>query len=379
MRYSIADLLNQGYHFMLRTLTAVRAALPLLVALVAASCDKTDPLSLPSETGPVASGADSTAPADSLATEAALPADSAAPADTLALTDSLTPDLAVSYSGVPFGPYGLYATVTGFEWGPAPMTASLDNTFANSIVQRINAARLKRHRLVLAMTGGQSREYTTNGKFDLGKWKARMNTFNTSTIKQAVAAAVADGTVIGNKLIDEPETPKWGGAVTKPMIDAMASYVKNMFPTLPVGVAYGAPGFRWRASEHYRVVDWVVSQYQWSFNQGGITAWRDEVLRWARAEGVTPGFSLNIMDGGINDKVGSWDCAGTGGKGTIAQRCRMTADQVRSWGRAIGPSGCVMLMWRYDDAFMSKSANQAAFRDVASLLNSSPRRSCRRP
>jgi hypothetical protein len=38
-----------------------------------------------------------------------------------------------------------------------------------------------------------------------------------------------------------------------------------------------------------------------------------------------------------------------------------------------------MQMWRYDDAFMSKSTNQSAFRDVASLLNSKPRRSCKRP
>jgi hypothetical protein len=38
-----------------------------------------------------------------------------------------------------------------------------------------------------------------------------------------------------------------------------------------------------------------------------------------------------------------------------------------------------MVMWQYDAAFMSKSANQSAFRDVASLLGSKPRRSCRRP
>ena len=57
----------------------------------------------------------------------------------------------------------------------------------------------------------------------------------------------------------------------------------------------------------------------------------------------------------------------------------MTADQVRTWGRAIGPYGCFMLMWQYEDAFMSKTANQSAFRDVASLLATKARRSCRRP
>src|SRR5947207_2491810 len=55
-----------GIHFMRRMLSAARAALPLFAALVAASCDKTNPPSSPDETAPVASGADSTAPADTL-------------------------------------------------------------------------------------------------------------------------------------------------------------------------------------------------------------------------------------------------------------------------------------------------------------------------
>lgn len=346
---------------MQRRFLAVRAGLPLVAALLAASCNQPDSPSAPDETVPQVAGADSAPSADSLAT--------ANPLDTAALTGS----------GIAFGPYSLYANVTEFSWGPAPFSASLDNTFAGSIVRRINAARQQRHRLIMAMTGGNTSEYLTNGKFDLGKWKARMNTFNTAEIRKAVADAVADGTIVGNKIIDEPETPKWGGVLTKPMIDDMARYVKNMFPTLPVGVAQGAPGFRWRSWEHYKVVDWVSFQYQWSFNSGGIASWRDQVLSWARAEGVTPAFGLNILDGGINDRTGTWDCAGTGGKGTIAGRCRMTADQVRTWGQAVGPSGCAMTMWRYDDAFMSKTANQSAFRDVASLLSSKPRRSCRRP
>ena len=334
---------------------AVHSALPLLVALLSTACGEADLPSAPEQTP--------------------LPP----AADTPASADTLTQDDAVTYAGIPFGSQGLFAGVTDFEWGPAPFTMSLDNTFAASIVKRIDAARQRRIRLVLSMTGGLVSEYSTGGKFDLGKWKARMNTFNTATIKKAVADAVADGTVVGNKLIDEPESSKWGGVPTKAMVDQMAAHVKSMFPTLPVGVVLGAPGFRWRTSERYKVVDWAMVQYRWSYNQGGITAWRDAVVSWARAEGVTPAFSLNVMDGGIKDTQGTWDCAGTGGKGLTAPNCRMTADQVRSWGQAIGPSGCARLLWKYDDAFMAKSTNQTAFRDVASLLNSKSGRSCRRP
>jgi hypothetical protein len=345
---------------MRRTFIAVRASLPLVAALVAASCSQTDSPSAPEATAPETTAPDSPTALDTLAT-----ADSGATAS-------------LSYSGIAFGPYGLYSTVTEFEPNASPFTGSIGNSFANSIVQRIAAARQQRHRLVLSMTGG-SNEYITSGKFDLGKWKARMNTFNTATIKKAVADAVADGTVVGNKLIDEPETPKWGGVLTKPMLDGMATYAKNMFPTLPVGVAYGTRGYQWRTNEQYRVVDWTLSQYMWVVTKGNVTAWRDAVLSRARADGVTPVFSLNLLDGGYQDTSGAWDCPNTGGKGTFNRYCRMTADQVRSWGQALGPYGCVMLAWRYDDAFMARSTNQSAFRDVSSMLNSKPRRSCKRP
>lgn len=354
-----------------------RSALALLAVLAGASCDKTNTVTAPIDT-PAAVDGDSTAAGDST-TASDSTAGVGTTGDTVALADSLaTASATSSYSGLPYGPIGLWAG-KDFEWGPGPFTSSQDNTYANMIVDRINTARLKKQRLVLAMTGGPSTDFTTGGKFDFGKWKNRMNTFKTTTIKNAVAAAVADGTIIGNTMIDEPETPKWGGVVTKSLIDQMATYVKNIFPTLPVGINQGGGSYKWRTGERYHVLDYVLNQYMWSVTSGNIGTWRDAVVSRARIDGVTPAFSLNLLNGGVRDQSGTWDCPGTGGKGTRYPNCRMTASQVSSWGRAIGPSGCFMIMWRYDDAFMSKSANQTAFRDVASLLATKSRRSCRRP
>ena len=320
---------------------AARAALLLVVALHAASCGETDPISS-MEVGPPA-------------------------------------DPAVSYTGIPYGPYDLWETTTTLQWGPGPFTASHDNGFLpTTLAQRIAAARQKGMRLVLAMTGGPN-SVITNDKFDLAKWKARIDRLNTSAIKAAVADGVADGTIVGNKLMDEPENERWGGVPTKAMIDEMATYAKRIFPTLPMGVGHSASGFKWRAADRYRVLDWVVVQYASHYNNGDVITWRDQVLGFARNNGVRPAFSLNIMNGGFRDMTGAWDCPSTGGKGTRTTYCRMTAHQVRTYGRAIGPSGCVLLMWRYDDAFMAKATNQSAFSDVASLLNSKPRPSCRRP
>lgn len=327
---------------------ALRAAVLLIVALHAASCGETDPPSSP---------------------EAAPP------------TDAPTPDPAVGYSGIPYGPVHLWANPTQLKWGPGPFTLSLDNAFfpnSKSLVQRIEAARRKRIRLVLAMTGGPN-SYSTDGKFDLVKWKARMNRLNTPAIRKAVADGVADGTIVANRLVDEPEHPKHGGALTKAMIDEMATYAKKIFPTLPMGIVHGAPGFKWRSGERYKVLDWASVQYVWDYNRGNVEAWRDQVLSFARNNGVTPMFSVNLLNGGVRDTRGAWDCPNMGGKGTRTSYCRMTPDQVRTYGRTIGPSGCALLMWRYDDAFMSKAANQSAFKDVASLLKSKPRRSCQRP
>ena len=143
------------------------------------------------------------------------------PTGVIPLDSSGTVLAAVTYAGIPFGPHALW-TLNKLEYGPAPFTASQNYISADTLILQINAARTKGHRLMLAMTGGLSTRYTTNGKFDMVKWKARMNAFNRSTLKTAVAAAVADGTLIGNLMIDEPETARWGNVLTKPMLDQMA-------------------------------------------------------------------------------------------------------------------------------------------------------------
>src|SRR5262249_40238064 len=146
-----------------------RCMLALLAVLVGASCSDTN-----SPDVPLGSSANSLP--DTLAAADTLTADSLGLADSTAV-DSMVPVVEnVSYSGMAYGAFGLWASATSFEWGPAPFTMSHDNTYANTIVARINSARQRRQRLVLAMTGGNSSSFKTNGKFDLSKWKRRMDT-----------------------------------------------------------------------------------------------------------------------------------------------------------------------------------------------------------
>jgi hypothetical protein len=232
------------------------------------------------------------------------------------------------------------------------------------------------------LTGGAPKQYSTNGAFDLAKWEARIDQYNTTPIRDAIAEGVADGTVLGNSLMDEPEHKNWGGVMTKPLLDTMAAYAKGYFPTLPMGPSHGPNGYYlWRPNERYRVVDYVLSQYNYWVTKGDAGAWRDEVLAQAKLDGIAVAFSMNILDGGQNAaRDGAWNCS-TGiaaGRGTRKPACRMTATQIRDWGMALGPAGCAMLMWRYDSLAMARADNVQAMRDVATALAKVPERGCTR-
>jgi hypothetical protein len=359
--------------------------LGLLVAILLAGCgsEKSHPLAA-SDPSDAPTADTSATPAPPGATDSLGPTDSLNTPDSL-IADSLgndplpPPGPPLAYTGLPFGPAHLW-TLSRLNWGPSPFTASQVYTEADSLILQINAARDQGQRLVVAMAGGESTDYTTEGEFDLTTWKNTMDTYNTPVIQAAVAAAVADGTLIGNVLIDEPETKQWGTHMTKALVDQMGAYVKAIFPTLPVGVNHGPPGYQWQATERYNVVDFVRYQYNWYITEGDVGAWRDAVLAQAKRDGVTPALSINVLNGGVKDKEGDWLCVdeGQAGVGTYWPNCRMTPDQVKSWGTALAPYGCFFFMWQYDDNYISNPANQEAFQAIADLAASLPARSCRR-
>jgi PKD repeat protein len=275
--------------------------------------------------------------------------------------------------GIPFGPAELWrgSTLTG---DPGLFTASSNYTDAASIVRQIETARAGRHKLVLNMTGGGHQGYKTAGKFDLAKWKAVMDTYDSPAIKAAVLAGVADGTVIMNSVMDEPNVVDWGGVMTKPLLDEMALYVKRMFPTLPVAVSVRHD---WRTHEHFRVVDAILTNYRW--NKGEVTSYRDAALAVAKNDGIAIAFALNVLDGGIlSYATKACPIPLTAGYGTYSPTCRMTAAQVKDWGRTLGVTGCALMMWKYNAQFMASPENRQAFKDIAATLADLPAKPCRR-
>lgn len=288
--------------------------------------------------------------------------------------------------GVPFGAFAGQVGSVESVGGRVPFSLSMEPFEASNIVSRIKQAQASGMHLMIAMTSGKHDKYKTGGVFDMSKWLAKMNTYNTPAIKATIAAAVADGTIIGNSVMDEPHNTStgngnsWGpaGTMTKARVDEMCGYVKQMFPTLPVGVVHDHKVFE--PTKSYRVCDFIVSQYAWRKTKGDIIKFRDDGLALARRDGIAIAFSMNLLGGGIPaSELGGCPTSRTGGPGLDDGNCKVTAAQIREWGEALGAAGCAMLMWRYDPGFFSRPDNVQAFRDVTAALAKAPARSCRRP
>jgi hypothetical protein len=289
--------------------------------------------------------------------------------------------------GVPFGASSLFNAGEIEKVGTSALNFGVDGVTASSIVDHIATARANKIKIMLNMTGGSHFNYMTppdySGSFDRAKWNAKMDTYNTAAIRDAVAKGVADGTIVGNSVMDEPHVcggengggNTWGpcGTMTKAEVDSMCGYVKKYFPTLPVGVAHHHKEFQ--PSISYKVCDFVITQY--SNRLGSVTDWRKSALDYGVRDRIKMLFSMNIINGGIQavrDAAHTWYCSPTttGGRGNRYPNCQMTADQVRTYAKTLGPYGCVMNMWRYDLEFMSKTDVQDAFDDVQAYLKTVP-------
>lgn len=281
-------------------------------------------------------------------------------------------------TGRPVGAFGMWEAQVMV--GPVPpMTLTIVTPNPAAVCSYISTARAKRTKLVLFFGGGSHADLKSSGKFDYAKWRSRLSSFNTSTNRSCVAAGVADGTVIGGPVLDEPEIADWGGVLTKPMLDAMAGFQKGIFPTLPAGVNHGMQGWNWRNTERYRVMDYANYQFNWNATRpgGDLAAWRTRVLNQAALDGVRPAFSLNVINGGQPSST----CPGSR-VGTRVGQCNMTPAQFESWGKTQLQGGCALLFWSYDlyqQPFFTLSANLTALRNIAAAAAVTPALSCRRP
>jgi PKD repeat protein len=316
--------------------------------------------------------------------------------------------------GIPFGAFNLYTSPTAFESG-GTAELNLDHSFVSSanFVTRLQNAATRGVKLILTIPGSSHSPWITNGLFDLVKWKAGVDAFATPANKTALETALLNGTVLGNSVMDEPNFADWGpkGTITKATLDEMAAYVRTKMQTttyFPQGVVVvhwwregSSSNTATQPRETYQVIDFIVDQYDWwqspngpgGGQSGNYTGWRTAALTAAARNGISIAFSMNILNGGIQDitepivqncpTTGDPLLVQTGGNGTRSPCCRYSPTQLETWGKHFGEAGGFLLMWRYDTQFFVTGSfnvdNQIAMGAIADHLATKPRKSLRRP
>lgn len=238
---------------------------------------------------------------------------------------------------LPFGPKQLPGSALGHPYPGGYINAGATRAVLTS---RLQAARAAGARVIVKLP--QSRELLTgrDGRFSLDRWKAdidRLRGFD-------FAPYVADGTVIGAELVNEPNDPaNWGGvALTKAEFDGAGAYAKSIWPTLPVG---GGRSDYLLALAPWAHIDFGHSQYH--MRKGDIDQWIARTVDESRRAGVALLLSLNYSAGGPDNRP-------------------LTADQLDRFYSALVrvPEACAVTGYVYDAAYL---ADPAVSRVMAAL------------
>lgn len=222
--------------------------------------------------------------------------------------------------GMPFGPWRLPDSL--FR---APYTATVLALHPHDAIARLEAARRARLKVIVILERSRRHHQNPDKSFSLPTWKKEIERFRGVDF----APYVADGTLLGHKLIDEPHDPSnWSGSpVPYSTIEAAAAFSKALWPTLATGVS-SPPTFL--ADARWTHLDWGFAQYR--PKKGEIGAWLANEVEASRRSGLGLVLSLNVLDGNGANRP-------------------MSAEELRRFGLVLAaePGACALTMWKYDD------------------------------
>lgn len=254
----------------------------------------------------------------------------------------------------------------------------LSGTSAGSLISEISRARARHKHLVIPVAGGSHQQYKVGGKFDDSTWARTVDAYGTPAIKAAIAAAVADGTIIGASVMDEPQqedkpgndNKSWGphGWMTKARVDRLCAYVKKTHPTLPTGVVHDQGVFE--PTVNYAKCDFIATQYRLS--KASVTAFRDEAMTFCKRSKIACIMMFNSLHGGAPSKT----CEKYGDDNPAGTLCPPTPAQVFDWAITLGSVGCALITWRYEAALFTQPDYAKQFKRAVDSLAQLPRRPC---
>jgi hypothetical protein len=264
--------------------------------------------------------------------------------------------------GIAFGPQQLPEHLFG-----AVYTGTVRIVSPRNAVSILEAARAARARVILNLSTTKASQ-DADGSFNLERWKARVDRFTRIDFEPYIA----DGTLLGHYLMDEPHSPNnWNGkAVPFSDIEEAARYSKARWPSMTTFVRTH-PDFLAGAPFTWAYVDAAWAQY--TARRGDVRAYLEENVASARSLRLGLVVGMNVLTGGSSD-------GGTRGsqEGTWA----MSASQIRAWGSILAaePYACAFSIWKYDKnnpAYLERPDVQAAMAEVSQIATNRPRASCR--
>jgi hypothetical protein len=276
--------------------------------------------------------------------------------------DPMVPAFSVSANrrGTQFGLWQLSWSQLNDTW-----TSLKKNTSPSDIRQNLESAQNKGSRVFIHLAGDPRYYKTSTGKFDLAKFKERLNKFKGVNL----GSYISDGTFAGHILFDEPNDPSnWGGrAIPYDQIEAAARYSKSLWPGLPTLVR-ARPTWLAKAGLTWRYLD--GGWFQYVSRYGSVTSVRDAEVRAAKNKGLKVVFGLNVINGGNGS---------SGMRGTKSGQYKMSASELLKYGNALigAPTSCGFLMWRYDGTYLGKTSIRSAMKELRYKAGNTATTTCR--
>ena len=266
-----------------------------------------------------------------------------------AVLDPGSPTTSAAFAGgIPIGFFAHPTTMFNDRYNGGHQVIS-----ENALLKELTEIKSRGGRVALSLAGAP-KYYLENGHFSFTKWKERINRYRGINF----SSFIADGTVIGNFMIDEPNDPaNWNGqAVSPAMLEEMGKYSKQLWPEMPTLIRV-EPNY---LGMNHKYVDAAWAQYL--YRRGDVDEYIRRNVADAQERGLALVVGMNVLKGG--------NPSGT----------RMTASEVQSWGSALLSSTypCAFISWEYDADFLSSSGMGAAMDELRRKAENRSARSCRR-
>jgi hypothetical protein len=254
-----------------------------------------------------------------------------------------------SAGGIPFGTFA-----QPLEVFDNVLNGSKVNLAPEQMLSDLAQIKARGGHVVLALAGHENYYKDAQGHFSLSMWKARINRYKGINL----SSFVADGTIIGHYMIDEPNDPfNWHGQpISGDILEEMAKYSKSLWPTMPT-IVRSHPTYMDNFGTTYKYLDAAWAQYAERF--GDPKAYLAANIAAAKSKGLALVVGLNITMGTL-------------------KKTELSAAQIENWGSALLSDGypCAFISWQYRPGYYERADIRGAMARLSAKAANRPSRSC---